>query len=388
MLVQQAFAHMASLVIPTLAPVIAAELGLAPSLIGVYTALHYALSFIGASSSGGFILRYGGLRVSQFALAVFLIGLAAPATGLMAMFALSAILVGIGSSVSTPSSSQILARFAPPRWAALAFSVKQTGVPVGGMLAGLLIPALAHAFGWRGALIGAGLLCVGLALLLQPFRARFDADRQPGRKLSAGDTLLTLKAVLGDPVLRELALASASFVGLQAIFQSFFSTYMSVGLGHSLAITGTVFAIAYSVSIPARIAWGWLAGQLSARVVLGALGLVMGVAAAITGTFTPTWPIAGITAVAIVYSATAISWHGVLLAEVARLAPAGHAGRLTGGVLSIVSAAMMLYPAVFAGLLYATDSYLPGFALAAIPAFLFGLRLVRALPGQVAHRSP
>jgi len=164
MLVQQAFAHLASLVVPTLAPAITAELGLDKALVGAYAGLHYALSFFGASSCGGFILRYGALRVSQVALLLFVIGLAAPAGEWLGLFALSAVLVGIGSSVSTPSSSQILARYAPPRLAPLVFSVKQTGVPVGGMMAGLLIPWLTLQFGWRGALVALGLLCVALAL--------------------------------------------------------------------------------------------------------------------------------------------------------------------------------------------------------------------------------
>jgi MFS family permease len=388
MLVQQAFAHLASLVVPTLAPAIGAELGLDKALVGAYAGLHYALSFFGASSCGGFIMRYGALRVSQVALLLFLIGLAAPAGEWLGLFALSAVLVGLGSSVSTPSSSQILARYAPPRLAPLVFSVKQTGVPVGGVMAGLLIPWLAQQFGWRGALIAMGVLCAALAVALQPLRNRFDADRQPGRGLSAGDTLRTLRGVISDARLIELALASATFVGLQAIFQSFFSTYMTIGLGHSLATAGTVFAVAYGASVPARIGWGWLAGKVSARRVLGGLGLVMAGAAAVTGLFSPAWPIPAIALVAMVYSATAISWHGVLLAEVARLAPPGHAGGVTGGVLSFVSLAMMLYPLVFAGLLALTGSYLPGFVLAALPALVAGVRLVRPLPGQPAVRTP
>ena len=37
--------------------------------------------------------------------------------------------IGIGSSVSTPASSHLLARYSPPKYAPLIFSVKQTGVP-------------------------------------------------------------------------------------------------------------------------------------------------------------------------------------------------------------------------------------------------------------------
>ena len=66
---------------------------------------------------------------------------------------------------------------------------------------------------------------------------------------------------------------------------------------------------------------------------------------------------------------TALSWHGILLAETARLAPEGQVGGVTGGVLAFTSIAMMIYPALYGGLLAWTGSYGIGFILGAIPSF-------------------
>ena len=74
--------------------------------------------------------------------------------------------------------------------------------------------------------------------------------------------------------------------------------------------------------------------------------------------------------VAIFYNISALSWHGILLAETARLAPSDQVGGVTGGVLSFTSVAMMIYPAIFGLILFATESYRLGFALASIPAFI------------------
>jgi hypothetical protein len=62
-------------------------------------------------------------------------------------------------------------------------------------------------------------------------------------------------------------------------------------------------------------------------------GLALGMAGsvAVTGLFTPAWPMAAIGLVVGILSATAMSWHGILLSETARLAPAGRAGAVTGG---------------------------------------------------------
>ena len=55
-------------------------------------------------------------------------------------------------------------------------------------------------------------------------------------------------------------------------------------------------------------------------------------------------PMAGIAAVVLACSATAVSWHGVLLAEVARIAPAGEVAGMTGGVLAFGNAGEILLP--------------------------------------------
>ena len=75
---------------------------------------------------------------------------------------------------------------------------------------------------------------------------------------------------------------------------------------------------------------------------------------------------------------TAVAWHGVNLSEVARLAPPGLVGALTGGVIAFGSATSILYPLIMTAVLLATDSYAVCFWLAAIPPVLVGLVLIRS----------
>src|SRR5690606_37923259 len=109
------------------------------------------------------------------------------------------ILVGSGTALSVPAGSHIIARHASPRHAPLIFSIKQTGVPVGGILAGVIIPMLALRYGWQGGFVGAAMLCFGLAVLLQPLRARLDDKRQPGARLSLGAVAAGVGEVMHRP---------------------------------------------------------------------------------------------------------------------------------------------------------------------------------------------
>ena len=377
MLVQQAFAYMSTLVLPVAAPAVSASLGLDIALVGPYTAIMYVASTLSAGASGGFIQRYGALRVSQAALVLMGLGLVFSWPGWALAFAAASFVIGAGSAVSTPASSEILARYCPPRRAPLIFSIKQTGVPVGGILAGLLVPAFIAALGWEGAFIACGAMCVVLAFLLQPLRAEFDRHRNPSYRISTRAVAHTVRAVLVHPGLRELALGSVSWVGLQAIYGAFFVALLADGLGYPLGAAGAVFAVGQGAAIGARILWGWLASRFgNARRLLGWLAVVMAAASIATAFFGPGWPIAAVGAVAVVYAGTAISWHGVLLAETARLSPADRIGAMTGGVLLFTSTGIMVYPMIFGAILKATGSYAPGFALAALPALYTGARML------------
>jgi len=102
----------------------------------------------------------------------------------------------------------------------------------------------------------------------------------------------------------------------------------------------------------------------------------------LTGRFSVTWSVVAIGAVTGVLSATAMSWHGILLSESARLAPFGRAGAVTGGVLSFGQMGAFLLPSVFSLLLRVTGGYAAGWAVCGIPAVLVGIDLLRRRPAR------
>ena len=89
-----------------------------------------------------------------------------------------------------------------------------------------------------------------------------------------------------------------------------------------------------------------------------------------------------------VVSATALSWHGILLSEAARLAPAGRVGAVTGGVLSFGQIGALAGPLVFSLLLNLTGGYAAGWAVCAVPALWVGISLLRPpMPAQRAEAA-
>jgi MFS family permease len=132
------------------------------------------------------------------------------------------------------------------------------------------------------------------------------------------------------------------------------------------------------VAVPGRILWGWLgSGHVAPRAVMGGLALGMAASSVLTGLYGPHWPVLLIGLVAAGLSVTAMSWHGVLLAETARLAPEGSRGAATGGVLSFGQIGALVLPLIYAFLLSATGRHGVGFVACGLPALLVGIALFR-----------
>ncbi|WP_119419120.1 MFS transporter [Desertibaculum subflavum] len=368
MLVQQAFSYMAGLIMPVSAPVVARELGLNPALVGAFTGITFAAGACSQLACGPFIQRHGPLRISQVCLATMAAGLLLITSGALGLIAVAAIMIGLSAAPATPASSQILARLSPPHLAPLLFSIKQTGVPVGAMLAGAIVPLAVAWLGWRGGFIVGAAICLALAAALQPLRAGFDKERDPTARFSGHAVLETLREVLRTSELRVLAITAFAFVGLQSVFASFFVIYLTGPLGHDLATAGLAFSVAQGIAIPARIFWGWIGSRIAPRFVLAGLGIGMILSSIVLGLTGAAWSLTAVILVGCAYTATAVSWHGVLLSEVARLAPRERISNTTGGVLSFGSAGMALFPLGFGAILGATGTYSWGFFLAALPA--------------------
>ena len=315
MFLQQTFASVGKVLPAVLAPLVIAELHADPAWVGVYYGFSAAASLVAQMGCGSFIVRYGALRMSQVALVLLGGGMAVAAEGSLPGFAGSAIIGGGGAAVSTPTSSQLLYRVSPSRLAPLIFSIKQTAVPAGLLICGFLGPAMAAALGWRGAVLAIAAACVIFAAALQPLRARFDDDRVSSRRFRLADFRATIASVVRAPDLRGLSLACFAFNGVQSVFTAYFVTYL-VALGYELAAAGFLFSVVVAVAVPCRVLWGWVGSfRVAPRLVMAGLALGMAGSVALTGLFTTAWPIAAMGLVGAMLSATAMSWHGILLSE-------------------------------------------------------------------------
>ena len=343
----QALASMAVFAPPVFAPDASRDLAIGAAAAGISTAIMYASAVVSALASGGFIARVGPMRVSQASLALAGGGMFAMALGHVATVAVGALLVGLGYGFVTPASSAILNERTPARWRALVFSVKQTGVPVGGALAGALVPTLMVLGGWRGACVGTGAACLVLMALVQPFRADADGGAKATAPLGRIRLREPMRLVWSSRGLRDMALASFTYSGMQMCLGSYLVVLLHDVAGATVSAAGAALSVAMAGGIIGRIGWGIVADRfISPRHMLGLLGVGMSLAAFIVPLLGSQWPWLAILVFSFVFGATAVGWNGVYLSQVALVAPPGRAAEATGASLAMTYLGVVVTPLV------------------------------------------
>lgn len=373
----------ASLVVftpPILAPVAHDDVGVSAAAVGLVTALIYVSSVPSALFSGKVIARFGAIRVSQLCILFSSCGMAIMAIANPWLIALGALIIGVGYGAVTPASSTVLADRVPGGLRSLMFSVKQSGVPIGGAIAGALVPFLIISVGWQAAAIAIALVGVVVIAAAQPIQRGIDAQ-QAHRNLTRGSGLLEpLRLVFSHASLRELAISSFAFSGMQMCLGSYLVVLLTERALLSVSVAGAALSVAMVAGIFGRLFWGVLADYgFSARSVLGLLGLMMAVCAVLISLIDSSWSITLIYVLSFLFGASAIGWNGVYLAEVAHIAPPGQAGSATGASLAITYSGVVFLPSVFWMVHAMTDSYAPGFMFVGLLALWRGVVFLRRI---------
>lgn len=343
----QAFATMATLTMATIAPEVGAALGLPVAAIGYQVSLIFFGAIATSLYGGVLVRRFGACLISQAALVLTAAGCLLLAMADLAAAVLGSLTLGFGYGMTNPAASHLLARFAGAR-INLVFSIKQAGVPLGGVVAGALMPQITLAWGWQAAELAAAAMVGALALALVPLRRRWDGDRQSGRTLLQ-QPFQALVLVLSAPVLRWLAASSFAFAIVQTCVSAFLVSMLVGDFRFGLVVAGLLLSVTQVAGFVGRLVWGLIADRLDDGVAtLAIAGGLMVIGAGLTAMTGPAWPVWAIAAILFLFGASALGWNGVYLAALARASEPGQVGAATGGGLSVTFAGVMVGPTTFA----------------------------------------
>ncbi len=374
----QALASATTLSVPTIAPRLAEMLGISPALIGYQTTLIYTGAMATSVIGGAVVRRLGAGRSSQIALALAVLAVLLVIGGSLWTIALGSLVMGLGYGLTNPAASHLLMRFARGPRLNLIFSIKQTGVPWGGMLAGLMLPPVALTLGWRWAVGLVAVMALALLLALALCRRAWDDDRDPTHRLRQSPFAAVLLVWRTRP-LRYLSFASMALSLTQMCVLAFMTTLLVTEAGFGLVEAGFVVAIMQVAGVLGRVGWGLVADRIGDGFVtlLAVTGLAV-LACALASTLSAAWPAWAVYGLGALFGATAVGWNGVFMAEVARQAPPDRIGMATGGCMMLTFSSIIFGPAAFGAISVAVGSYARTYLAVACVAVLGAASLVAA----------
>ena len=348
-----------------------AEYGIEPSLVGY----HISVVSIGLIASlvlfSGLSRRLGSARAAQIGQCLVAAGMLCAILPSAAFLLPGSLVIGIGFGLLAPPASALMMRFSPPARRNLVFSIQQTSVPLGGVIAALVAPMVAVSVGWRWAFMYSIVTLVMAMVLLQIGRPAWDDDRDPSHRALARNPFDGVRSNWRDRKLRLLSFAGMSFCWAQFCVATFAVVACVAVLGMSIVQAGLVLVAVQVASTVGRMAAGWIADRIgSAGRVLTWMSWTM--LALSIGFFwlSPAWPLWFVYAMFAGLGLASGAWAGILMAEVGQQAPPGRVAAVIGGTLLYVNIGKFTGPAVFSATYALTHSYNIAFALLAIPSLI------------------
>ncbi len=373
------------------------DLAISRTALGVLGSLNTLVGAVSAPATGRITDRIGARRATIIVLAISGIGMAMMAlSGNWLLLALSAVVSGVPQGWGNPTTNALIADRVPAATRGTITGIKQSGVQVGIFLSGLILPALAIAVGWRGALwgfavaFGLGGMVVALTLGPDPepdlVGSPATGGAAPSDRTAAGPNGEDAKQAPLPRLIWTISLYAFLMGTAGGAIGRFFPLWANEVVGLSTVIAGALVALGGLLGIVARIWAGQLAqDRITPRSLLAILAVIGGgycVVLLITTVVGPwiLWP------ATILYSVGIGAWNAVAMLAVIVSVPSRVSGRASGVVMLGFLGGLTVGSPVAGAVVDRWGSYQPVWVAALVLTAMSAALIGRVRPDDAATR--
>ena len=260
------------------------------------------------------------------------------------------LLIGMFYSVSQPGGSKVILKWFPKENRGLAMGIRQAGIPIGGALAGVLIPFLTVQYNMTYAINSIACICIMGGVLFFVFYKEPYVQEEARKGHNNISFWMELKVVICKKELYPIYITGICMISLQMVLVGHFMKFLAGEQSITFIVAGTVFSVMFFSGMIGRIALATISDVLykgNRRIplfiaVCASIGLilllVMNIHTIMSG---------------VLYSVSAllgffsIGWFSLFIAEVAELASEESVGITVGLALTLNQIAIIVAPVLF-----------------------------------------
>lgn len=313
---------------------------------------------------GAFSDRWGERAVLAGG-ALFTAAVTATAVLAPGFWALAAILAvaGLGYGSGQTAGNKVVAQAFRAAARGTAMGIRQSGLPLGGLFAALVIPPIATAYGWRAAIGAAAVICAAFGALCWVGLRGMPRDVRAAA--SRGTFAAGIWEILRVPGLWRTTWVSTMLAVTQFCYQDYLALYLVDRFGWSPRVAAGLLIMVNLGGIVGRLVWGAVSDRryggrrvpaflacVGAGTVFPLLLLTLRAPAA--------WP--EVAVIALVGGALLLGWNGLYSTIVTELAGQARGATAMGVSMTVMYLGTMSAPPLFGWLVDAT-SYTVGWSV-------------------------
>ncbi len=258
---------------------------------------------------------------------------------------------GVGFAAVTPAGSHAIVYFFSKEERGFAMGIRQCGMPLGGVIGSILLPAIAIHFDYQWALVAAG-IGTATAGTIASGLYREPAELE-GECASIRAMVAEMISMLRDARLVLVSIVSMVLICAQVAVMGFFTLTIVHEAQYSIPIAVMMFTLSQLGAIAGRISWGWTSDKIfkGSRTIPLALVCVATAAACLLISFvSPATPVAAMSAIAVFVGFSAVGWFGLVVIALAEIGGDEHSGSALGAGLTFCFVASFFAPMLFGAL--------------------------------------